>query len=130
MIVQAPPDLKQQVLLVAPQVFCSAEEATVFLQPLVELEPIQQLLVPSTFEKHSDHLDWVCAEGDFKSFSQIGVANWGAENIKRLAELHAELVASSPDTARSGYTVEWHTPCKMKRQLNTSFGHEDVDCWL
>ncbi|KAI0386310.1 FAD-binding domain-containing protein [Hypomontagnella monticulosa] len=130
MIVQAPPDLKQQVLLVAPQVFCSAEGAASFLQPLIELGPIQQMLFPSTFEKHSDHLDWVCAEGDFKSFSQIGVANWGAENIKRLAELHAELVASSPDTARSGYTIEWHTPCKMKRQLNTSFGHEDVDCWL
>ncbi|KAI1209079.1 FAD-binding domain-containing protein [Annulohypoxylon truncatum] len=130
MIVQAPPDMKQQVLLVAPQIFCSAEEAAVFFQPLIEIGPVQQALVPSTFEKHSDHLDWICAEGDFKRFNQIGLPSWSTENFKRLAELHAELIASCPDAVRTGYTLEWHTPCKAERQMKSSFGHENVDCWL
>ncbi|KAI0835703.1 FAD-binding domain-containing protein [Hypoxylon sp. FL0890] len=130
MIVQAPPDLKQQVLLVAPQVFCSAEDAAVFLQPLVEIGPIQQLLFPSSFENHSNHLDWICAKGDFKRFNQIGLPTWTTEGFRQLAELHAELVAGCPDAARSGYTLEWHTPCKAERQLKSSFGHEDVDYWL
>ncbi|KAI1411879.1 FAD-binding domain-containing protein [Hypoxylon sp. FL1857] len=130
MIVQAPPDLKQQVLLVAPQVFCSAEEAAVFFQPLVEIGPIQQSLFPSTFETHSDHLDWICAKGNFKRFTQIGVPNLSTENFRQLAELHAELIAGCPDAARSGYTLEWHTPCKAERQLKSSFGNENVDYWL
>ncbi|RYP23001.1 hypothetical protein DL767_008926 [Monosporascus sp. MG133] len=130
MIVQAPPDLKQQVLLVAPQVFCSAEEATKLFQPLVDVGPLQQVLMPSTFDKHSDHLDWICAKGDFKRFSQAGLAGWSTEKFKRLVELHAELVEKCPDTARSGYTVEWHSPCTAKRELQSSFGHEDVEYWL
>ncbi|KAI5859276.1 FAD-binding domain-containing protein [Durotheca rogersii] len=130
MIVQAPPDLKQQVLLVAPQVFCSAEEAAKLFQPLVDIGPVQQVLIPSTFEKHSDHLDWVCVKGDFKKFTQIGLTGWSTENFKKLAELHAELVATCPDAARSGYNVEWHSPCRAKRELKSSFGHENVDYWL
>ncbi|KAI1774484.1 FAD-binding domain-containing protein [Hypoxylon cercidicola] len=130
MIVQAPPNLKEQVLLVAPQVFCSAAEASKLFQPLVDAGPLQQMLVPSTFDKHSDHLDWVCAEGDFKRFSQAGLAGWSTRNFKRLAELHSELVENCPDAARSGYTVEWHTPCRAKRELNTSFGNENVEYWL
>ncbi|KAI1479227.1 FAD-binding domain-containing protein [Daldinia eschscholtzii] len=102
MIVQAPPDFKQQALLVAPQAFCS------------------QTLAPSTFDKHSDHLDWVCAEGDFKRFTQTGLAGWSTGNFKRLVELHSELVKNCPDAARSGYT----------RELKSSFGNENVEFWL
>ncbi|OTA67143.1 FAD-binding domain-containing protein [Hypoxylon sp. EC38] len=130
MIVQAPPDLKQQVLLLAPQVFCSAEEAAVFFQPLVEIGPIQHSLFPSNFENHSDHLDWICVKGDFKGFNQIGLSGLSTDNFRQLAELHAELIANCPDAARSGYTLEWHTPCKKERELNSSFGHENVDYWL
>ncbi|KAK6949009.1 hypothetical protein Daesc_009081 [Daldinia eschscholtzii] len=130
MIVQAPPDFKQQALLVAPQAFCSATEAAKLFQPLIDIGPLQQTLAPSTFDKHSDHLDWVCAEGDFKRFTQTGLAGWSTGNFKRLAELHSELVKNCPDAARSGYTVEWHTPCRAKRQLKCSFGNENVEFWL
>ncbi|KAI0122731.1 FAD-binding domain-containing protein [Daldinia grandis] len=130
MIVQSPPDLKQQVLLVAPQAFCSATEAAKLFQPLVDVGPVQQMLAPSTFDKHSDHLDWVCAEGDFKLFSQTGLAGWSTGNFKRLAELHSELVENCTDAARSGYTIEWHTPCRAKRELESSFGNENVEYWL
>ncbi|KAI0473059.1 FAD-binding domain-containing protein [Xylariaceae sp. FL0804] len=133
MIAQAPPDLKQQVLFVAPQVFCSESEATALFQPLVDIGPVQQMLVPSTFKHHrdreSDHLDWICAKGDFKRFTQNGMAGWSTENFRRLVNLHAELVKCCPDAARSGYSVEWHTPCKAERE-DTSFGHQDVDYWL
>ncbi|KAI1873804.1 uncharacterized protein JN550_003073 [Neoarthrinium moseri] len=130
MIVQAPPDLKQQVLFVAPQVFCSAAEAARLFQPLKDIGPIQEALVPSTFETHSDHLDWVGVKGEFKRFSQIGLKGWDTDNFKLLARLHSELVADCADAARSGYSVEWHSPCKSPRALNTSFGLEDVDYWL
>ncbi|KAK6845397.1 hypothetical protein PG995_015507 [Apiospora arundinis] len=130
MVVQAPPEMKQQVLLVAPQVFCSSEEAAELFQPLVDIGPLQQMLVPSTFETHSDHLDWVNVKGDFKRFTQNGLSGWNRESFKKLAQLHAELVESCPDAARSGYTVEWHTPCKAPRESETSFGNEHVDYWL
>ncbi|KAI1869465.1 hypothetical protein JX265_006555 [Neoarthrinium moseri] len=130
MIVQAPPDLKQQVLFVAPQAFCSAAEAARLFQPLKDIGPIQEALVPSTFETHSDHLDWVGVKGEFKRFSQIGLKGWDTNNFKLLARLHSELVADCADAARSGYSVEWHSPCKSPRALNTSFGLEDVDYWL
>ncbi|KAF3061981.1 hypothetical protein GL218_03932 [Daldinia childiae] len=92
--------------------------------------PAQQILFPSTFDKHSDHLDWVCAEGNLKRFSQVGLAGWSTGNFKRLAELHSELVENCTDAARSGYTVEWHTPCRAKRELRSSFGNENVEYWL
>ncbi|KAK8006694.1 FAD binding domain-containing protein [Apiospora marii] len=131
MVVQAPPELKDQVLLVAPQVFCSADEAAKLFQPLVDVGPLQQGLFPSTFDKHSDQLDWVCAKGDFKRFTQNGLPDgWNRDHFKKLAQLHAELVANCPDAVRSGYTVEWHSPCKAHREPETSFGHEKVDFWL
>ncbi|KAI1855302.1 hypothetical protein JX266_000167 [Neoarthrinium moseri] len=130
MIVQAPPDLKQQVLFVAPQAFCSAAEAARLFQPLKDIGPIQEALVSSTFETPSDHLDWVGVKGEFKRFSQIGLKGWDTDNFKLLARLHSELVADCADAARSGYSVEWHSPCKSPRALNTSFGLEDVDYWL
>lgn len=130
MIVQAPPDMTQQVLVVAPQVFCTPEEATELLRPLVDAGPIHHGLVPSTFATHSDSLDWMSAKGEFKSFSQIGLRSWSIDRFKKLLGLHAELIAKCPGAVRSGYTMEWHTPCRAKRELRSSFGHEDVDDWL
>ncbi|KAL9617932.1 MAG: hypothetical protein Q9160_007298 [Pyrenula sp. 1 TL-2023] len=130
MIVQAPPDFKQQALLVAPQVFCSADEAKALFQPLVDIGPIQQMLNPSTFDVHSDHLDYLCAEGDFKRFTQMGMGSWSTANFKKLIELHTELIEKCPDAAMSGYSVEWHTSCRAKRELDTSFGLENIDYWL
>ncbi|KAI0172810.1 hypothetical protein GGR52DRAFT_572627 [Hypoxylon sp. FL1284] len=75
-------------------------------------------------------LDAVCAEGDFKRFSQTGLAGWSTDNLRRLVELHAELVEKCPDAARSMYSVEWHTPCRAERERNSSFGNEDVDYWF
>ncbi|RYP16054.1 hypothetical protein DL765_005370 [Monosporascus sp. GIB2] len=89
---QAPSDSKQQVLPVTLLAFCSPEEAVELFQPLVDVGPLQQVLMPSTFDKHSGHLDWICAEGDFKGFSQAGLAGWSAEKFKRPVALHAELV--------------------------------------
>lgn len=130
MIVQAPPDFKQQALLVAPQAFCSADEAKTLFQPLADLGPIQQMVNPSTFDIHSDHLDYLCAEGDFKRFTQMGMLSWSTENFKKLIELHAELIDKCPDAAMSGFSVEWHTPCRAKRELDTAFGLETTDYWL
>ncbi|KAK8052542.1 FAD binding domain-containing protein [Apiospora rasikravindrae] len=130
MVMQAPPELKQQVLFVAPQVFCSSEEAAKIFQPLVDVGTLQQAIVPSTFEKHSDQLDWVCAKGDFKRFTQNGLPDWNRENIKKLAQLHAELVENCPDAARSGYNIEWHSPRKPQGGPETAFGHGSVDYWL
>jgi len=111
MALQAPSDLTQQVLVVAPQVFSSAAEATELFQPLVDAGPIQQKLVPSAFDKQSDHLDWI-------------------ESFKRLVGLHAELVANCADAARSAYTIECHSPDRANlTEGNTSFGNSDVDNW-
>lgn len=130
LIAMAPPDLKHQALIVAPQVFCSADEATKLFQPLADLGPIMQLLVPSTFENHSDHIAYMCAKGDFKRFTQNGLVGWNTENLQQLIELHAELVSNCPDAAMTSYTLEWHTLSKVHRERNTSFGLEDVVYWL
>jgi hypothetical protein len=130
LIAMAPPDLKHQALIVAPQVFCSADEATKLFQPLADLGPIMQLLVPSTFENHSDHIAYMCAKGDFKRFTQNGLVGWNTENLQQLIQLHAELVSNCPDAAMTSYTLEWHTPSKVHRERNTSFGLEDVVYWL
>jgi len=128
-IALAPPDFQHQVLLVAPQVFATAEEAGKFFQPLMDLGPMMQMVGPSTFEKHSDHLEWICAKGDFKRFTQNGMTRFSTENFCELVKLHAELVSTCPDAARSGFTVEWHTLYKGSR-VDTSFGLHDVRYWL
>ncbi|KAK7955670.1 fad binding domain-containing protein [Apiospora aurea] len=131
MVMQAPPELKQQVLFVPPQVFCSSDEAAKLFQPLVDVGPLQQAIVPSTFDKHSDQLDWVCAKGDFKRFTQNGLPDWNRDNIKTLAQLHAELVDNCPDAARSAYNIEWNSPRKLQGgPAETAFGHASVDYWL
>ncbi|KAK7737330.1 hypothetical protein SLS53_006633 [Cytospora paraplurivora] len=130
LIAMAPPNFKHQALIAAPQVFCSAEEATKLFQPLADLGPIMQTLVPSTFENHSDHLAYMCAKGDFKRFTQDGLIGWNAENFRQLIELHAEIVSNCPDAALTSYTLEWHSPSKAHREKDTSFGLEDVTYWL
>lgn len=129
-IAQAPPDLKQQVLVVTPQIFCSADEAAKLLQPLVVIGPVQQTFVPSSFDRQCDHLNWICAKGDFKRASQTGLDGWNVKNIKTLVEIHGELVAECPDAARSGFTVKWLTPCMRERELKSSFGLENINYWL
>jgi len=128
-IALAPPDFQHQVLLIAPQVFATAEEAEKLFQPLVDLGPMMQMIGPSTFEKHSDHFEWLSAKGSFKRFTQNGMTKFSVENFRELIKLHAELVSTCPDAARSGFTVEWHTPHKGP-EVDTSFGLHDVRYWL
>lgn len=133
MIMMAPPDFQHQVVMVAPQAFCSLEEAQELFKPLAELDPMSQGLVPSTFETHSDHLDFICAKGDYKKFTQNGLTPscWCIENFTNLIKLHAELIKSCPDAVMSAYSVEWHTSSGTAADNSkTSFGLQDVDLWV
>lgn len=129
-IAQAPPDFQHQVLLVAPQVFSTPDVAAQLFQPLIDLGPLMQMVAPSTFQSHSDHSAYLCTKGSFKRFTQNGIpSGFSAEKFRDLLQLHSELIATCPDAARSGFTVEWHSPYKGPR-AETAFGHEGVEYWL
>lgn len=125
----APPDFRTQVIMAIIEVFASAEEAAEILRPLVDLGPVTQRLVPSTFDKHSDAFDSLSAKGGFKRFSQIGMTGFRVEEFRELVQLHSELVSACPDAARSAFTVEWYTRCTEPRP-DTAFGNEGVHYWL
>lgn len=129
MIISPPPNF-QQVLMVAPQFFGTPDEAAKAFQPLVDLGPLQHMQTSSNFETHSDHLEMMCAKGELKRFSQIGLDGLNTENFIKLIELHSKLLSTCPGAERSGFTVEWHSPSKIARELDTSFGNQDVDFWL
>lgn len=125
----APPEFQHQVILAIPEVFAPPDKAAEILKPLTDLEPVMQMLVPSTFDKHSDAFEYLSAKGDFKRFSQIGMTGFRVDEFRELVKLHSELVSTCPDGATSGITVEWHTKCSQPR-ADTAFGHHGVDYWL
>lgn len=129
MITAAPPHLRQAVM-VAPQFFGSPEQAAKVFQPLVDLSPLQQMQTTSNFETHSDHLEMMCAKGDFKRFTQTGLTEFRPDNFLKLIDIHDKLLSTCPGSERSILTLEWHSPCQQKRELDTSFGNRDVDFWL
>ena len=129
MVMYAPSDFRQ-VLMVAPQFFGSQEEATRAYRPLLEIGPVHHMLVTSTFETHSDHLDMMCSKEDFKRFSQICLDGFHPENFLKLVDLHSQLLASCPGSERSGYTFEWHSPCERTDNLDVAFGIPHIDFWL
>lgn len=129
MIVAAPPHLRQAVM-VAPQFFGSPEQAAKAFQPLVDLGPLQQMQTTSNFETHSDHLDMMCAKGDFKRFTQTGLEGFRPDNFMKLIDIHDKLLSTCPGSERSSFTFEWHSPCQQRRELDTSFGNRGVDFWL
>lgn len=134
-VAMAPPDMQHQVLLVAPELFAvSPDEAARLLQPLADLQPLMQMQTPSTFATHSDHLDYLCAKGDLKRASQIGLtADWlrSEEKLNALITLHAELVSSCPDAVMSAFSFQWNSPRIQNRDPGTTaFGLEDIDHWL
>ena len=120
------------VLMVAPQYFGTGPELQETFKPLTDLVPLHHEHGPSTFEEHSDHLGWMCPKGDFKRFSQTGLASIHPENFGRLVQLHRDLLEKFPDTKRSVFTIEWHTktPKKGPRETKTAFGLKEVDIWL
>ena len=123
---------KGHVLLLAPDYFGTGPELQATFKPLEDMDPLELNHQPSNFECHSDHLAWMCSKGDFKRFSQTGLESIDPENFGRLVNLHRELVESLPDTARSVFTLEWHTktPSRGARETETSFGLKDVDIWV
>ena len=129
MILNAPPEFKQQVIMVSPRYLGSYERAKVAFQPFEALQPLQSSLESANFERHSDHIDFVCAKGDFKRFCQIGLASFNPDNFAKLLELHARLLNSNPTAGRSGFTFEWHSP-NQPTSLDTAFGNKDTRFWL
>ncbi|KAL8649730.1 MAG: hypothetical protein Q9210_004228 [Variospora velana] len=123
---------KGRILMVAPQYFGTAPELQKTFKPMIDLDPLDYNHLPSTFDKHSDHLSWMCSKGDFKRFSQTGLRSINPENFHRLVDLHKELVETLPGTERSVFTIEWHTktPRNDARETQTSFGLKDIDTWL
>lgn len=123
---------KGRVLMVAPQYFGTGSELQATFKPLIDMGPLEHTYLPSTFDKHSDHLGWMCPKGDFKRFSQTGLASINPENFSKLVDLHRELLETLPGTERSVFTIEWHMPTlgKIARGTKTSFGLKEVDIWL
>lgn len=125
-----------QILMVAPQYFGSGSELQKTFKPIAEdLNPLSHQHMDSGFDKHSDHLAWMCPKGDFKRFSQTGLTSINPENFGRLVDLHRELIETVPGTERSVFTIEWHaeTPAKgvkEVRKTDTAFGLKDIDVWL
>ena len=130
MVTCAPPDFRHQVLMVAPQFFGSQEEAAKAYEPLLKLDPVRHMSVASTFEKHSDHLDMVCAKGDFKRFRQIGLGDFHFENFLKVVDLHHQPLSSCPGSERFGYTLERHSPSKRTDNLNMALGIPHLNYWL
>ena len=123
---------KGRVLMVAPQYFGTGPELQATFKPLIDMGPLEHAHLPSTFDKHSDHLGWMCPKGDFKRFSQTGLVSINPENFSKLVDLHRELLEKLPGTERSVFTIEWHTPTASKAawETKTSFGLKGVDIWL
>ncbi|CAL8578068.1 hypothetical protein XPA_003869 [Xanthoria parietina] len=123
---------KGRILMVAAQYFGTGPELQATYQPVIDLDPLNHFHEPSTFEKHSDHLAWMCPKGEFKRFSQTGLASINPENFGRLVDLHRELLETLPGTERSVFTIEWHTktPSDGPRKTKTSFGLKNIDTWL
>ncbi|KAL9634420.1 MAG: hypothetical protein Q9204_003008 [Flavoplaca sp. TL-2023a] len=123
---------KGRILMVAAQYFGTGPELQSTYQPVIDLEPLDHNHQPSTFEKHSDHLAWMCPKGEFKRFSQTGLKCINPENFGRLVDLHRELSETLPGTERSVFTIEWHTktPDDGPRKTETSFGLKKIDTWL
>ncbi|KAL8956225.1 MAG: hypothetical protein Q9193_006191, partial [Seirophora villosa] len=123
---------KGRILMVAPQYFGTEPEVQKTFKPLTDLDPLEHDYFPSTFDKHSDHLSWMCSTGDFKRFSQTGLKSINPDNFRKLVDLHQELVETVPGAERSVFTIEWHTktPSSGARETQTSFGLKDVDTWL
>lgn len=120
------------VLMVAPQYFGTGPELQETFKPLIDMAPLHHEHGPSSFEQHSDHLAWMCPKGDFKRFSQTGLASINPENFGRLVDLHREMLETLPGTERSVFTIEWHTktPEKGPRETKTAFGLKKIDTWL
>lgn len=120
------------VVMVAPQYFGTGPELQATFKPIIDLRPDFHQHMDSTFDKHSDHLGWMCPKGEFKRFSQTGLSSINSENFERLVDLHKELLDTCPGTERSVFTLEWHTktPTKGARETATSFGLKDIDIWL
>ena len=129
MIVNPPPAF-QQCLMVAPQYLGPTEKAAEAFKPLADLEPMMAMSNPVSFENHSDHISMMCAKGDFKRFSQIGIQEFKIENFMKLIDIHRRLLEKFPDAGRSGLTVEWHSSSKKPAAVDTAFGNHDIDLWL
>jgi len=121
-----------RVLMVAPLYFGTGPELQATSKPLIDMGPLQHNHQASTFDKHSDHLGWMCPKRDFKRFSQTGLRSINPENFGKLVELHQELLETVPGTERSVFTIEWHTQTLSKgpRETETAFGLKDIDVWL
>ena len=123
---------KGRVLMVAPQYFGTGPELQATFKPLIDMGPSEHAHLPSTFDKHSDHLGWMLPKGDFKRFSQTGLASIDPKNVSQLVDLHRDLLETLPGTERSVFSLEWHTPTPDKgaRETKTSFGLKGVDIWV
>ena len=123
---------KGRVLMVAPQCFGTRPELEATFKPLIDMGPLEHAQLPCTFDKHSDHLSWMCSKGDFKRFSQTGLKSIHPENFDKLVDLHRELLETLPGTERSVFSLEWHTPtpCGGARETKTCFGLKGTDIWL
>ena len=121
-----------RVLMVAPQYFGTGPDFQATFKPFTDMKPLSHNHQASTFEKHSDHLSWVCPKGEFKRFSQTGLASINPDNFARLVDLHQELTETLPGTERSAFTIEWHTKSSSEgsRQTETAFGLKNIDVWL
>lgn len=130
MLAAAPPDLKKQVLIVSQQSLGSPDQTKKAFEALVALEPIKNIQTTSNFETHSDHLDWTCAHGDFKTYSSVGLADFQPANFVKLVDLHSRLLAECPGAERSSIIFQWHSKRQTPAEVDTAFGNEDVGLWF
>ena len=131
MVAAAPQDPKKQVVIVMRQSFGSPEQSAKAFQPLVDLGPIKNIQTTSTFETHSDHLDWTCSHEGFKRYDQSGANTFQIDHFLKLLDPHQKLLAECPGAEKSFLTLMYHSERPSPREVvDTSFGYSDTRLWF
>lgn len=122
---------KGYILMVAPHYYGTGPELQGNFEPLTTMGPLEHNHLAPAFDKHRDHLGWMCPKGEFKRFSQTGLACINPSNFSGLVDFHRELLMTLPGTERSMFTIEWHTPTPNNgvRKTDISFGLKSIDIW-
>ena len=120
----------QGLLVVSSHYLGAPENGPAAFKSLKGLGPLKSEARVTAYRNLADHLEYLCAKGDFKRFSPAGIREFKTENFMQVIRIFLKLVTECPDAGASAYHFQWHSTLPEEPSMESAMSHHDVQFWL
>ena len=129
MMIMAPPPHRNPSLMISARLAGNPEKAKIAYKPLYDLDPLVAGGAEVPLQNASDAKAALCAHGDFKRFSVVGLHSFNISAFLETVNIGKDMISECPDSINTAFNFQWDSRFAPLASSDCAMSLSDVRFW-